>query len=258
MTELKTASGPKSAPAPPSWDLARNRYEFKLPAGGADFSTLVAAFASIATDDATFTLTATHEDHRVVQRNWTGRCTADEFALMLAEARRFVLQATYSDGSRLWYDSVGTERWRWSTSGAAQDAALEFRRTVKRRTRRRRFSLIWPWSVLLAGLLMYGAWGDESPAADPNDPPVYNYTGPLWYTLIWTMIAVTGVVAIFASDWTGYGLSKRRYLRRLSSDRSLKWRRMFVIKPVDVTNQIGIGLVLGLPAGAFLAFLIAR
>ncbi|WP_460652319.1 hypothetical protein [Kribbella endophytica] len=240
-----------AAPTPLQWDLNSNRYDIKLPAAGADFGTFVSALASLATDDATMAFIATLEDHRVVRRTWNGTCSADEFAVMLADVRLSTIQATYGDRSNLWLDLPPVQRrWRWTTSGAAHDAAFEFSRTLQRGRRRRRFRLTWPWSVMLVSLLMFGAWSRDVPAANPTDPPGSDFYGPWWYLLITIAVAFAGIFAFILADPGGFGgLSKRRFLRRLTSPRPFSWRRYVTIGKLDITNGVGAGLVIGLLAG---------
>jgi hypothetical protein len=102
---------------------------------------------------------------------------------------------------------------------------------------------------------MFLAW---SHTESRSGQAVIVYTGPIWYSLITVGLLLGAAIAALTADYSGFGWSKRRYLRRLSSARAFTWRRYFVINPIDVTNQVGIGLVVGLPAGALLAILIAR
>ncbi|WP_344219687.1 hypothetical protein [Kribbella sancticallisti] len=262
---MSSAQGavPQAVPTPPSWDREENRFDIKLPLGGASYPTFVEALACLATSDAELTLTASKEDNRLVQREWTGQCSATEFALVLADARRFVLQATYGDGSRLWFDSGGTDRWRWSTSGDAQDAAVGFKRTVKSRIRGRRFYLWWPAGMLIVVWLMYSAWSHELPSVDPAKAPEFDYTGPLWYTIICLAGVLAALIGMIAADWTGFGLSKRRYLRRLSTTNRLtlrrsSWRDYVTIGKLDVTNGVGAALVIGVVAGVLGVLIVGK
>ncbi|MEV6268987.1 hypothetical protein AB0L64_17580 [Kribbella sp. NPDC051936] len=241
------------------WELDRNRYDIKLPAAGAEFGTFVGALVCLATDDATMTLTATREDQKVVRRTWTGRCTSDEFALMLAEARLATIQARYADGSDLWLDLPGTGRWRWSTSGAAHDAAFEFLRILQSKRRRRQFRLTWPLLVTVAAVLAIGAWSREVPAASPTDPAGTEFYGPWWYLVLCILLGLAGLFAFIAADPGGFGgLGKRRYLRRLTSGQPFSWRRYVTFGKLDITNGVGAGLLIGVLAGVLGVLLVGK
>ncbi|NEA30207.1 hypothetical protein [Streptomyces sp. SID13031] len=253
MSNVPTA-GPKAVPVP-QWDLDRQRYDMKLPNEDVDFAVYVAALPHLAVDSAEVTLTATHPDQTIAQRTWTGPCVAEELALMLAKATRVVLQVTYADGSRLWLESGRTERWRWTTSGEAQDAVSLFTRSLRKSLWRRRFRIGWPFVLGMSALVGLLSWGKSVPAADPKEPDGYDYTGPLWYTLLCVVLMLIAVVGALTTDHSGFGRTRQRYLGRLASPGTRSWRRFFTVRPLDVTNGVVAALAVGVMTGVLIALI---
>jgi hypothetical protein len=143
---------------------------------------------------------------------------------MLAEATRVVFQATYADGFRLWLESGRTDRWRWMTSGEAQDAASLFRRSLRKGRWRRRIRIGWPFVVGMR-LDWPGVLGKSVPAADPEQPDGYDYTGLLLYMLLCVVLMLIAIVGTLTSDYNGIWCSRQRYPGRLAGPAWRSWPR---------------------------------
>jgi hypothetical protein len=245
----------------PNWDIERPRYEIKVPPEGCDFEHLVAGLAELTPEHSTAILTVTRPDASVLQKRWRGLQTPEELAAMLAEADSLVLQVVYADRSRLWLaDGVRRhDRWRWTTAGAAQDAAHKFTRVLRKHRKRRLLTIAWPMALIMATVLAFASLGFDQQDGSTPETEFPRYVGPLWYTVLSVLAVLVGLIGIHITDATGFGRSRRRYLKRLAVPaRHFSWRRFFEIRPLDLTNGVFAALVIGLVAGVLLVLIVGK